>query len=111
MKLGRVVGTVVSTRKDDKIVGLQLFVVRDLSMELAGRSSFVVAADTVGSGVGEVVLYASGSSGRQTTATAGKPIDACIMAIVDTIDLEGRVVYDKATDTGAPVEAQGGSEA
>jgi len=97
MKLGRIVGTVVSTRKDEKIVGLRLYVVRDLTMELDGKSSFVVAADTVGAGVGEVVLYASGSSGRQTKVTSGKPVDACIMAIVDTIDLEGKVVYDKAT--------------
>lgn len=95
MKLGRVVGTVVSTRKDDKLVSLQLFIVRDLSMSMADEASFVVAADTVGSGVGEVVLYARGSSARQTTTTTGRPVDASIMAIVDTIDLEGEVVYDK----------------
>ena len=69
MKLGRIVGTVVSTVKDEKIDGLKLFVVRDLSMEMADRSSFVVAADSVGAGVGEVVLYASGSSARQTKLT------------------------------------------
>lgn len=114
MKLGRVVGTVVSTRKDEKIVGLRLYVVRDLSMELAGKESFVVAADTVGAGVGEVVLYASGSSGRQTKVTEGRPVDACIMAIVDTIDFEGRVVYDKATEEAPPApdggEAAAGGE-
>lgn len=98
MKLGRIVGTVVSTRKDEKIESLKLYVVRDLSMELSEQDSFVVAADTVGAGVGEVVLYASGSSARQTDMTDGRPIDASVMAIVDTIDVEGDVRYHKPSD-------------
>ena len=64
MKLGRIVGTVVSTHKDEKIESLRLYIVRDLSMKLADKESFVVAADSVGAGLGEVVLYASGSSAR-----------------------------------------------
>jgi microcompartment protein CcmK/EutM len=98
MKLGRIVGTVVSTVKDEKIDGLKLFVVRDLSMEMADRTSFVVAADSVGAGVGEVVLYASGSSARQTKLTDGRPIDACVMAIVDQIDLGKGLVYNKGAE-------------
>ena len=98
MKLGRIVGTVVSTHKDEKIESLRLYIVRDLSMKLADKESFVVAADSVGAGVGEVVLYASGSSARQTKMTDGRPIDACVMAIVDQIDLQGDLVYDKASD-------------
>lgn len=98
MKLGRIVGTVVSTRKDEGIGGLRLYVVRDLSLALEDRASFVVAADTVGAGVGEVVLYASGSSARQTHATDKRPVDAAIMAIVDQIDVDGALVYNKATD-------------
>ena len=97
MKLGRVVGTVVSTRKDEKIESLKLYLVRDLSLEAADRDSFVVAVDSVGAGVGEVVLYVSGSSARQTRMTDGRPIDATIMAIVDQVDLSGRLVYDKST--------------
>jgi microcompartment protein CcmK/EutM len=100
MKLGRIVGTVVSTRKDEKIESLRLYVVRDLTMELGEKSSFVVAADAVGAGVGEVVLYASGSSARQTDMTNGRPIDAAVMAIVDVIDVNGDVVYHKADGTG-----------
>ena len=100
MKLGRIVGTVVSTQKDEKIKSLKLYLVRDLTLDLAGRDSFVVAADTVGAGVGEVVLYASGSSARQTQMTDKRPIDAAVMAIVDHIDLEGRSVYDKSSDGG-----------
>lgn len=100
MKLGRIVGTVVSSQKDEKIEGLRLYIVRDLSLEMANKASFVVAADSVGAGVGEVVLYASGSSARQTRQTDKRPVDAVVMAIVDTIDIEGALVYHKATDDG-----------
>ena len=98
MKLGKIVGTVVSTQKDQKIETLRLYIVRDLSVELEEKPSFVVAADSVGAGVGEVVLYASGSSARQTDMTQSRPIDATIMAIVDQIDMEGTLLYNKATD-------------
>ncbi len=98
MKLGRIVGTVVSTTKDEKVDGLKLYVVRDLSMEMADRDSFVVAVDSVGAGVGEVVLYASGSSARQTKSTDGRPVDACVMAIVDQIDINNRLVFDKGSE-------------
>ena len=98
MKLGRIVGTVVSSVKDEKIDGLKLFVVRDLSLEMTDRASFVVAADSVGAGVGEVVLYASGSSARQTKLTDGRPIDACVMAIVDQIDLGKGLIYNKGAE-------------
>ena len=99
MKLGRIVGTVVSTTKDEKVDGLKLYVVRDLSIEMTDRDSFVVAADSVGAGVGEVVLYASGSSARQTKMTDGRPIDACVMAIVDQIDVSNRLVFDKGSES------------
>ena len=99
MKLGRIVGTVVSTRKDEKIEGLKLYVVRDLSLDLQAKDSFVVAADTVGAGLGEVVLYATGSSARQTRLTDRRPTDAAVMAIVDQIDIDGRLVYDKLAES------------
>ena len=98
MKLGRIVGTVVSSTKDEKIDGLKLYVVRDLSIEMTDKTSFVIAADSVGAGVGEVVLYASGSSARQTKATDGRPVDATVMAIVDQIDVENRLVFNKGTE-------------
>ena len=98
MKLGKIVGTVVSTQKDQKIETLRLYIVRDLSVQLEEKLSFVLAADSVGAGVGEVVLYASGSSARQTDMTQSRPIDATIMAIVDQIDMEGTLLYNKATD-------------
>ena len=95
MKLGKVVGTVVSTRKDEKLEGLRLYMVQDLSLSLQGRDAFVVAADSVGCGVGEVVLYASGSSARQTRDTDSRPVDAVIMAIVDQLEVGGELTYDK----------------
>ncbi|MDP2314442.1 MAG: EutN/CcmL family microcompartment protein [Pseudomonadota bacterium] len=98
MKLGRVVGTVVASRKDEKLEGLRLYMVQDLSLGITGRDSFVVAVDSVGAGVNEVVLYASGSSARQTRETDGRPVDAVIMAIVDTVEVNGAVAYDKTGD-------------
>ncbi|GMV43558.1 MAG: hypothetical protein AMXMBFR64_52740 [Myxococcales bacterium] len=98
MQLGRVVGTVVSTRKDEELVGLRFLVVRELDSQMAETGKMVVAADAVGAGVDEVVLYASGSSARQTTATNNRPVDATIMAIVDTVEYGGTVRYSKADE-------------
>ncbi len=109
MKLGKVVGTVVASRKDEKLEGLRMYMVQDLSLARSGKAgtghwstaskdAFVVAVDSVGAGVGETVLYASGSSARQTRQTDGRPVDAVIMAIVDTIDVSGAVAYDKSKD-------------
>ncbi len=89
MKMGRVVGSVVATRKDEKLQGLKLLVVRNLDLELDLEGGYVVAADAVGAGAGEVVLYATGSSARQTEMTDGRPVDAVIMAIVDEYDVGG----------------------
>jgi len=99
MKLAKVVGTVVSTRKDEKLEGLTFFLLQDLGPDMSLTSSIVVAADSVGCGVGEVVLYASGSSARQTLQTNGRPCDATVMAIIDAIDLEsGDRLYDKGAE-------------
>ena len=101
MKLGKVVGTVVSSRKHEKLEGLRLYMVQDLSLKMAGRESFVVAADSVGAGVGEIVLYASGSSARQTRQTDARPVDAVVMAIVDAVDIPGGASYLKSDEDRA----------
>ena len=99
MKLARVVGTVVATRKDPKLEGLKFYLLSDLGRDLQPRGSIVVAADSVGCGVGEVVLYASGSSARQTIATDNRPCDATVMAIVDSIDTaDGQGQYSKGEE-------------
>ncbi len=95
MNLGRVTGTLVASRKEPLMEGLALLVVRQLDETGEPSGGYVVAVDTVGAGVGEVVLYASGSSARQTSVTKDKPCDAVIMAIVDQWDLDGETVYVK----------------
>ena len=91
MKLGRVVGTVWCTRKDASLESLKLLVVENLAPSLEREGGYVVAVDSVGAGINEVVLYASGSSARLTSATKDKPVDAVIMAIVDSFDIDGKV--------------------
>jgi ethanolamine utilization protein EutN/carbon dioxide concentrating mechanism protein CcmL len=100
MLIGKVVGTVVSTAKDEKMQSLRLMVVRQLTIDGQESGGYVVAVDAVGSGVGEVVLYASGSSARQTVLTDKRPVDAVIMAIVDTWEVDGQVRYRKEGEIG-----------
>lgn len=95
MLLGKVIGTVVSTRKEPELEGLKLLVVRGIDVEGAPTSTLVVAIDAVGAGVGEVVLYASGSSARQTQVTKDRPVDATVMAIVDQLEVDGTLRYQK----------------
>jgi microcompartment protein CcmK/EutM len=95
MLLGKVVGTVVSTRKEPTLDGSKFLVVRGLDTEGKPTSTLVVAVDAVGAGVGEVVLYASGSSARQTEMTKDRPVDAVIMAIVDQLEVGGTLTYVK----------------
>lgn len=87
MILGKVVGTVWATRKDEQLVGMKLQIVQHVALDYSLKSSFVVAVDSVGAGVGEIVLVAQGSSARQTALTHNKPIDAVITAIVDKLDV------------------------
>lgn len=96
MTLGRVVGTVVATRKEEKLQGFKLQVVETLDLDLHPTGSFTVAVDAVGAGIGEVVLTAAGSSARLTAATQDRPVDAVILAIVDTLETGGRVRYEKS---------------
>ncbi len=95
MLIGRVVGTVVSSSKEQELTGLKLLLVRGADVEGKATGSLVVAIDAVGAGVGEVVLYVSGSSARQTKVTQNRPVDATIMAIVDAIEHEGQQTYTK----------------
>ncbi len=96
MLLGKVVGTVVSTRKVESIEGLKLLSVRRINLKDGKeKDDYVVAVDAVQAGVGDVVLYATGSAARQTVDTLNKPADAVIMAIVDICEVDGKVIYLK----------------
>ncbi len=96
MVLARVVGTVVSTRKEPKIEGIKFLLLEKIDPEtFKGKKDYVVAMDSVGAGPGEIVFYVSGSSSRMTAVTEGRPSDATITAIVDAVDIEGKYVYQK----------------
>ena len=95
MLLGKVVGTVVATRMEPTLEGSTLLLVRGLDLDAKPTATLVVAVDAVGAGVGEVVLYASGSSARQTEKTKDRPVDATIMAIVDQLEVNGTLKYVK----------------
>jgi len=96
MLLGRVVGTLVATRKEPSLEGLKFLVLRQLDIQGRAAGGYRVAADAVGAGLGEVVLYATGSAARQTKRTHERPCDGVIMAIVDLLEVDGQVTYDKS---------------
>ena len=98
MQLGRVAGTLVASRKEPLMSGMKFLVVRQIDEDNSDTGSYVVAVDAVGAGPGEVVLYALGSSARQTELTRDKPCDAVIMAIVDSWDVGGEVRYHKGEE-------------
>jgi microcompartment protein CcmK/EutM len=95
MFLGKIIGTLVATQKEETLEGLKFLVVRRLTVDNEDTSGYVVAADAVGAGVGEVVMVATGSSARQTRLTDRRPCDAVIMAIVDTWEVDGVEKYRK----------------
>ena len=98
MQLGRVAGTLVASRKEALMSGLKFLVVRQIDEGNRETGGYVVAVDAVGAGPGEVVLYASGSSARQTEITKDRPCDAVIMAIVDSWDVGGEERYHKGRE-------------
>ncbi|MCX7717640.1 MAG: EutN/CcmL family microcompartment protein [Candidatus Sumerlaeaceae bacterium] len=102
--MGRVVGTVVSTQKDEGMVGFKLLVVQNLDLSMKLTNSYTVAVDAVGAGMGEVVIVVQGSSARLTDQTKNRPVDAAIICIVDSIEVEGRRIYEK---NEAPVPTAG----
>jgi ethanolamine utilization protein EutN/carbon dioxide concentrating mechanism protein CcmL len=95
MLIAKVVGSVVATRKDEQLVDRKLLVCQVHDHENRPREQYVVAVDSVGAGHGDMVLFATGSSARQTALTKDRPCDAVVMAIVDSWDLGGANVYEK----------------
>ncbi len=95
MLLARVAGTVVASRKEPRLEGLKFLLLAQLDVDNKETGGYVVAADAVGAGVGEVVMYASGSSARQTEYTHERPCDAVVMAIVDSWEVGGKERFTK----------------
>jgi microcompartment protein CcmK/EutM len=96
MLIARVVGTAVSTIKDEKLVGRKLLIVRQTDEKGQPQGKPFVAIDTVDAGTGDLVLTCAGSSARQTTITKDTPVDAVIMSIVDSLQVDGEVVFRKS---------------
>jgi len=100
MVLARVKGTVVSTHKPSTMEGMRFLLLERIdAVTLSGKGEYVVCIDGVGANVGEVVFYVTGSSARMTDTTKGKPSDATIIAIVDSIEKDGALTYQKAEAT------------
>lgn len=88
MLLARVVGTVVATRKDPRLEGKKLLVLRHISPEGQDQSGYVVAIDTVGAGFRERVIVVSGSSARMASGLKECPVDTAIIGIVDDLEID-----------------------
>lgn len=101
MIVAKVVGSVVSTTKDEKLQGKKLLIVEQQDLvHFKPDGKQLVAVDTVGSGLGEIVMVVSGSSARQTKITNGTPVDAAIIGIIDQIEIEGKITFSKNLEGG-----------
>jgi microcompartment protein CcmK/EutM len=96
MLIAKVVGTTVSTIKDEKLTGRKLLILRPADEHGNPTGKPYVAIDTVDAGIGDLVLTAAGSSARQTTITKDTPVDTVIMAMIDSLEVEGETVYRKS---------------
>jgi ethanolamine utilization protein EutN len=97
MILARIVGTVVSTRKDPRLEGQKLLIVKPVSPEGADESGYIIAVDTVDSGFRETVLVVSGSSARMAADCKDRPVDAAIIGVVDSVKLDSAHEAELAT--------------
>ena len=95
MIIGRVAGTVVSTRRSDSLVGARYLLVEPCALDGSPLGDVLVVVDFLGAGAGEAVLVSQGSSARQTSGTDKKPVDAVVIGIVDLVEERGAVVYRK----------------
>lgn len=95
MLIAKVIGTTVSTIKDEKIIGRKLLILRQTDERGNPIGKPYVAVDTVNAGVGDLVLTAHGSSARQTTITDKRPVDAVIMAMIDSLEVDGEITFEK----------------
>lgn len=96
MQIASVIGTTVATIKDEKITGRKLLIVRETDATGRQTGRPYVAVDTVDAGPGDLVLVATGSSARQTELSTDTPVDAVIMAVIDTLEVNGKVTFRKS---------------
>ncbi len=96
MQIARVIGSTVATIKDEKLTGRKLLIVREADESGQPVGKPYVAVDTVDAGSGDLVLVAAGSSARQTNITKDSPVDAVIMAVIDSLEVNGQVTFRKS---------------
>ncbi|MBU5436938.1 EutN/CcmL family microcompartment protein [Tissierella sp. MSJ-40] len=87
MYIGKVVGTVVATRKDDRLIGSKLMITQPLNGKLESIGEPLIAVDTVGAGIGELIIYVKGTAARIAAKKMESPIDISIVGIIDEIDI------------------------
>jgi microcompartment protein CcmK/EutM len=95
MIVGKITGTVVSTKKDELLEGFKFYVVDEVDLNMNPTGKYLIAVDIVGAGIDEIVLVVQGSSARQSTYTESKPVDAVVIAIIDSIEVKGETKYLK----------------
>ena len=96
MLIAKVIGTTIATIKDEKLVGRKLLILRQTDEHGAPTGKPYVAVDTLDAGIGELVLTCSGSSARQTNITKDTPVDAVVMAVIDSLEVEGQETFRKS---------------
>jgi ethanolamine utilization protein EutN len=108
MQVGRVVGTLVATRKHESLVGMKLLLVQPLNLRLRPEGSWRVMVDAVGAGTGELVLYVQGAAARHAVKKADSAIDATVAGIVDSLEVAAEWLEpgpeSAEADGGDPVE-------
>jgi microcompartment protein CcmK/EutM len=95
MRIALVIGSTVSTIKDESIRGRKLLIVRDADTEGQPKGEPYIAVDTVSAGAGDLVMVTGGSSARYTKQTTDVPIDSVIVGVIDSLELSGKVSYRK----------------
>jgi len=95
MRIALVIGSTISTIKDESIRGRKLLIVRDTDTEGKVKGEPYIAVDTVSAGAGDLVMVTDGSSARYTNQTTNAPVDAVIVGVIDSLELSGKVSYRK----------------
>jgi microcompartment protein CcmK/EutM len=90
MIIGRILGTVVSSQKDERLLGKKLLIVKPINLDGTDQSGYVVAVDTVGAGFHEKVLVVAGSSARLAEGNKDCPVDSAIIGVIDNVDFIGK---------------------
>ena len=104
MFLAQVIGQVVATRKDDRMKGRKLLLLRPMLVDESDPAKFrpgsntIVSVDTVGAGEGDLVMFCQGSSARQAEGMKQLPVDAAVIAIVDSVDVLGKRIHGKSSN-------------